>query len=248
MSEKPRMELSATQVVGGALAAASAAVAASVFGVYGTIIGAVVVSIVTSVGGAIYTHSFRRGREAITKVRVNRTERFAATPGGSTKDTPAADDTTSVPATRTGWRTRLAGINPRTVAITAACVLAISLGAITGIEAMIDKPISSAVGGGGDKGGNSLGRAFDGRSGGEDGDRSPSPTPTATVTTTKSPTATSTGEPTTGPSKPATSTSTGEPTTSKPTTSRPTLPPTSTKQPSTQLPTGGASKEAQQAP
>lgn len=76
MSEKTRMELSAAQVIGGALAAASAATAASVLGVYGTVIGAVVVSVVASVGGALYTHSIRRGKQAIDKTKLHRTVRI----------------------------------------------------------------------------------------------------------------------------------------------------------------------------
>lgn len=262
------MELSATQVVGGALAAGSAAVAASVFGVYGTIIGAVVVSLVTSVGGAIYTHSFRRGQEAITRVRVSRTQRFAAARGDeptdgddagadttdekgttATKDGPATEPVADGPTEdrapeRAGWRRRLAGLNPRTVAITAACVLAVSLGAITGVEALINKPISSALGGG-DGGGNSLGRAFQGggQSGQDDKDEDRSPTPTTTVTTTRSPSGTPTESATTRPPKPTATTSTRTPT-SRPTTTRPTLPPTT----STGLPTGATSKSAPENP
>ena len=92
MSDKPRMELSATQVIGGALAAASAAVAASLLGVYGTVIGAAVVSVVASVGGAVYTHSFRRGRQAITKAREHRTWRMA--PVRDDGGPPGTDDAT----------------------------------------------------------------------------------------------------------------------------------------------------------
>src|SRR5262249_27727682 len=54
-NDRSRLELSAPQVLGGALAAASAAVASSWLGVAGTVLGAVVVSLVASVGTALYS-------------------------------------------------------------------------------------------------------------------------------------------------------------------------------------------------
>ena len=61
----PRLELSLPKIVAGALAAASAAVASSWLGVAGTVFGAVVVSVVATVGTALYTHSLERSRYAI---------------------------------------------------------------------------------------------------------------------------------------------------------------------------------------
>jgi phage tail tape-measure protein len=58
--EKNEGQLSALQVAAGALAAVSAAVAASFFGVAGTVIGAAVASVVSTVGAAVYTESMRR--------------------------------------------------------------------------------------------------------------------------------------------------------------------------------------------
>jgi hypothetical protein len=51
---RSRLEVSGTQVVAGALASVSAAVVASLFGAAGTLIGAAVASIVTTVSSAVY--------------------------------------------------------------------------------------------------------------------------------------------------------------------------------------------------
>src|SRR6188768_160552 len=61
----PRLELSLPQIVAGAFAAASAAVASSWLGVAGTVFGAVVVSVIATVGTALYTHSLVRSQYAI---------------------------------------------------------------------------------------------------------------------------------------------------------------------------------------
>ena len=58
--EKKEGQLSALQVAAGALAAVSAAVIASFFGVAGTVIGAAVASVVSTVGATVYTESMRR--------------------------------------------------------------------------------------------------------------------------------------------------------------------------------------------
>jgi hypothetical protein len=65
--DAPKMELSLTQVLGGSLAAATAAALGSRLGVVGTITGAALVSVVASVAGAIYTTSLRR-----TKYQMSR--------------------------------------------------------------------------------------------------------------------------------------------------------------------------------
>ncbi|MFI6703706.1 hypothetical protein ACIBJC_33010 [Streptomyces sp. NPDC050509] len=66
----PRLELSLPQVAGSALAAIAAAVLASQLGVYGTIIGAGVVSVVATCGGSVFQHLFRRTGEQIRVAAV----------------------------------------------------------------------------------------------------------------------------------------------------------------------------------
>ncbi|MFD9307453.1 hypothetical protein ACFWCB_33070 [Streptomyces sp. NPDC060048] len=58
--EKKKLELSAAQVAGSSLATVAAALLASQMGVYGTILGAGVVSVVATAGGPVIQHFFRR--------------------------------------------------------------------------------------------------------------------------------------------------------------------------------------------
>ncbi|MFC4536431.1 hypothetical protein [Sphaerisporangium dianthi] len=65
MGDKETLDLSAPQIVGGALAAATAAVGASFLGVHGTVIGAALASAGTTVGNAIYTHYIHRTKDRL---------------------------------------------------------------------------------------------------------------------------------------------------------------------------------------
>ncbi|MEV6161820.1 hypothetical protein AB0L71_07820 [Streptomyces sp. NPDC052052] len=65
-----RIDLSVPQVAGSAVAAVTAAVAASQLGVYGTILGAGVMSVVATCGGSVFQHVFRRTGEQIREVTV----------------------------------------------------------------------------------------------------------------------------------------------------------------------------------
>ncbi|MDH6113138.1 hypothetical protein P3T36_005617 [Kitasatospora sp. MAP12-15] len=63
-----RIDLSVAQVAASALAAVVGAVLASELGVYGTIIGAAVVSVGATTGGAVFHHVFRRTGEQLREV------------------------------------------------------------------------------------------------------------------------------------------------------------------------------------
>ncbi|GAQ52890.1 hypothetical protein [Streptomyces acidiscabies] len=78
MRERP--DLSVPQVAGGALAAVLAAKLASSFGVYGTILGAGVVSVIATCGGSLFQHFFKRTGEQL---------REATTTTGSPEQAPA---------------------------------------------------------------------------------------------------------------------------------------------------------------
>ncbi|MEC4016637.1 hypothetical protein [Streptomyces sp. H27-D2] len=107
-----RLELSVAQVAGSALAAVAAAVLASKLGVYGTIIGAGVVSVVATAGGTIFQHLFKRTGEQIREVTVQvhtRPRPDEASGAGPRRDTgqsarasplldPRHDATTVLPA------------------------------------------------------------------------------------------------------------------------------------------------------
>jgi hypothetical protein len=60
-----RIDLNVPQVAGGAVAAVLAAKLASYFGVYGTILGAGVVSVVATCGGTLFQHFFKRTGDQI---------------------------------------------------------------------------------------------------------------------------------------------------------------------------------------
>lgn len=104
-----RIDLSLPQVAGSAVAAVAAAVMASQLGVYGTILGAGVMSIVATCGGSVFQHFFRRTGEQIREVTVQvkhpagrqvtvRTrETTRAGRGGQARQSqPPADDATTV--------------------------------------------------------------------------------------------------------------------------------------------------------
>jgi hypothetical protein len=81
-----RLDLSLTQVIAGALAAVSAAWAASTLGVAGTVIGAAVVSVTITVLSAVYQHGARRTAE---RLRALRRAELAGDPAAASL---AADD------------------------------------------------------------------------------------------------------------------------------------------------------------
>jgi hypothetical protein len=116
-------ELRVTNLLGGALAAISGAVVASFFGVFGTLAGAGVMSIVMAVATAGYAHSL-----AATHRWLRRTLRRKA--GGEIDaDTPAAQPLRWQP-----------------VALAAVAVFAIAMGAVTTVEATAGRPLASLLG------------------------------------------------------------------------------------------------------
>jgi hypothetical protein len=62
------LDLSASQVVGGALAAMTAAALGSQLSVAGTVVGAALASIIAAVAGSLYTASLRRTRDKVKTV------------------------------------------------------------------------------------------------------------------------------------------------------------------------------------
>lgn len=90
--EKKVLDLSLTQVVGGALAAMTAAALGSTLGVGGTIAGAALASVVAGVAGSLYTASLRTGREKVRTVFRGGTDAATAPPA-------PIDPTTTVTAT-----------------------------------------------------------------------------------------------------------------------------------------------------
>ncbi|MGW4441290.1 hypothetical protein [Streptomyces sp. NPDC004682] len=75
---RKRFDLSVPQVAGSALAAVVAAKLASYFGVYGTILGAGVVSVVATCGGSLFQQVFRRTGEQLREAKVSGRPRLQA--------------------------------------------------------------------------------------------------------------------------------------------------------------------------
>lgn len=86
---RKRVDLSLPQVAGSAVAAVVAAKLASYFGVYGTILGAGVVSAIATCGGTVFQHFFKRTGEQLRDVTVQAKPRpgQAPVPGAFTEGT-----------------------------------------------------------------------------------------------------------------------------------------------------------------
>ncbi|MFE5085668.1 hypothetical protein [Streptomyces mirabilis] len=86
---RKRVDLSLPQVAGSAVAAVVAAKLASYFGVYGTILGAGVVSAIATCGGTVFQHFFKRTGEQLRDVTVQAKPRpeQALVPGAFTEGT-----------------------------------------------------------------------------------------------------------------------------------------------------------------
>ncbi|MEV5697746.1 hypothetical protein AB0L55_09665 [Streptomyces anthocyanicus] len=134
--ESRRIDLSVPQVAGSALAAVVAAKLASSFGVYGTIAGAGLISVVATCGGSVLQHFFKRTGE---QIRVKRTV-AAVRIDGRTASVPAATpDPNRASASASGeftegtvYRTRTRGWRRPLVA--AALVFGVTMAGITVYE------------------------------------------------------------------------------------------------------------------
>lgn len=97
--QPPKSSLSIAQIVGGALAAMTAAALGSRLSLAGTVLGAAFASVIAAVAGALYTASLRRTSQGVSTViaRVRPTQpptTATASPAGST--TPGAAPTSNL--------------------------------------------------------------------------------------------------------------------------------------------------------
>jgi len=152
--EKPQgAQLSATQVAAGALAAVSSAVVASFFGLAGTLIGAALASVISTVSAALYSNSLQKTNEKLRRARGQLTERQAAVadaePAPAVPAAPAAPATKVLPAHLDPRRAPDRRPRPRwtRVAVYAAAVFALAMGIVTGIELIGQRPVSALVSG-----------------------------------------------------------------------------------------------------
>ncbi|WP_228447381.1 hypothetical protein [Streptomyces paludis] len=137
--KKRKIELSVPQVAGSALAAVAAAVLASRLGVYGTIIGAGVVSVVATCGGSVFSHLFRRTGEQLKVV----TEQAVRTGGRQVPVEPEPERADGFgPATT--HRTRARG--RRRPVIAAGVVFLVAMLGITGFELISGQNLDGGTG------------------------------------------------------------------------------------------------------
>jgi hypothetical protein len=139
---RPALHISGTQVLGGALAAITAAVAGSTLGLNGTLAGAAAGSIIGTVGGAVYTHSLRRTREGVRVVVQRAPATRAAVPAASVETAAAA------PALDGGRRFS----RPVAIAAASAVAFGVGVGTLTLGEVVAGRPASSIVAGDGGAG------------------------------------------------------------------------------------------------
>ncbi|MFH8289831.1 hypothetical protein [Streptomyces sp. NPDC018059] len=95
--EKRRLDLSVPQVAGSAIAAVVAAKLASNLGVYGTILGAGVVSGIATCGGTIFQHFFKRTGEQIRVVAVQAKPKAHQVPATTATRVPETFRTSAYP-------------------------------------------------------------------------------------------------------------------------------------------------------
>ncbi|MEU8618827.1 hypothetical protein [Streptomyces sp. NPDC048623] len=165
--EKKRFGLSVPQVAGSALAAVVAAKLASSLGVYGTILGAGVISVIATCGGPVLQHLFKRTGEQMRE--VTQQGRQSGTAPAKESQRPQAQGEFGEP---TVHGTRMRGW--KRPALGAAAVFLLAMGGITAYE------LTSGQDLGGTKGTTTFGsvvRGGDPAGDGGKGDDGPSPTP-----------------------------------------------------------------------
>jgi len=111
------LDLSLTQLLGGSMAAATAAALGSRLGVVGTIAGAAVLSVVSAIAANVYTTSMARAKDAVVLVRSRR-----------------GADTLQVEVVRERWWRRADRTTTRRVLATTAAVFAIAAAFLTGLQ------------------------------------------------------------------------------------------------------------------
>lgn len=150
--EKKKLDLSVAQVSGSAVAAVIAAKLASTLGVYGTILGAGVISVIATCGGSIFHHLFKRTGEQIREVTVH-TEPAKATARRAAPDRTQVLTTVGGPAVppydeefgaATTHGTRVRGW--KRSAVGAALVFLVAMGGITAYELISDQDFSGKQG------------------------------------------------------------------------------------------------------
>jgi hypothetical protein len=214
-----------SQVVAGALAAVTAALIGSTMGVAGTVVGAGLASVISTVGGTLYLRSIQRTRESVRTVRAKVVGRSGGTTVMVSAEDPSQDPTDeqaqpgeeveAEPATSTDDRPPAAKRRSRwaVLAVTTLAAFALGMLAVTGVEWLRGESLSG-------DGGTTLGSIVAPH---HDSGSTEDPADPTTSTTTPSPTTTTTDPttstaPTTTSTTPPSGSSTSTTTTSPPVT------------------------------
>jgi hypothetical protein len=225
MSDKEETDrVKISQVLAGALAAVTAALIGSTMGVAGTIVGAGMASIVSTVGGALYLRSIERTRDSVRTVRA----KVVGKSGGTTvlvadpdEEPPAvgeeveatdepAEDRPPAERRKLRWPMLVVG---------SLAAFALGMVAVTGVEWLRGESLSGGTG-------TTFGSIVEPHRAGDDQQERQAPDPTTSTTAPTAPTDDSTPptSTTTGP----TSTTTTPPSDSSTTTTTTTTPPVTT--------------------
>jgi hypothetical protein len=139
MPGQHRPELNVTQLIAGAGATVTATVAASYFGVGGTLIGAGAVSVLSTVGATVYQHFLERGKAQIVAKIPARTGTGTGEARGKAREGNGAP---AGPPSGRPW--------PQWYVVlgAAAGIFLAVMGLVTAFELFTGKPLSSTVRGG----------------------------------------------------------------------------------------------------
>jgi hypothetical protein len=136
--KKTWFDLSLFQVLGGALAAMTAAALGSRISVGGTVMGAAVASVIAAVAGAIYTSSLRRTSQTVRGMLGRRS-------GSGSTAAPASDSDPSPASTLTAWAIRRRTLLVSSV-VGAVAIFAVAAGALTIYEMVSGRALSGGSG------------------------------------------------------------------------------------------------------
>lgn len=174
-----QLEIDWLKVVAGALAAVASAVVLSTLGAAGTLIGAAVGSMVVTVGSALLTAGLTTSRQTLARAQATALHKVGVAQAevrraGRADDTRAQEshlqhaderlaaahqdlDDAAAAVASTGWRTRLAALPWKRVALTAAALFAVAVVAITVFELLAGRSVSDYTGGTSGDGGTTFG-------------------------------------------------------------------------------------------
>ena len=169
-AKKSWLDLSPLQVMGGALAAMTAAALGSRLGAEGTLVGAALASVIAAVASALYTASLRRTSAAVRGALGGRRARAAAT---TVPSAPVPTGSTALPSPAGAGRT-----SRRRTLVLSSVLGAVAIFALAGVSLTLYEAIAGQALSGGD--GTTFSQVREETSGDRPTeDRSPAPTDSA---------------------------------------------------------------------